>query len=151
MWRSNVIQCYNSIARISLLRGICCPYGLLAHHHLQQAADVEARKNAEEADRRERAAEIRREERMKKIKYMQDMDDGTQVSRRRSKHLPTILLWVCRAKPLHGDALIDEKCHINDLFHSLEVCTVCLSHIHATSKCGTSITVNLRSSLRLAL
>lgn len=34
---------------------------------------------AEEAERRERAAEIRREERLKKIKYMTDMDDGTQV------------------------------------------------------------------------
>jgi len=44
-----------------------------------QAADVEARKAAEEADKRERAAEIRREERMAKITYMKDMDDELEV------------------------------------------------------------------------
>ncbi|KAG5188041.1 cbbx protein [Tribonema minus] len=44
-----------------------------------QAADVEARKVAEEAEKRERAAEIRREERMAKITYMKDMDDALEV------------------------------------------------------------------------
>lgn len=45
----------------------------------RQAADVEARINAEEADQRERASEIRREERLKKIKFMADMDDSIEV------------------------------------------------------------------------
>lgn len=44
-----------------------------------EAADVEARINAEEADKRERASEIRREERLKKIKFMADMDDSIEV------------------------------------------------------------------------
>lgn len=47
----------------------------------RQAADVEARLNAEAADKRERASEIRREERLKKIKFMADMDDSIEVSR----------------------------------------------------------------------
>ncbi|CAN0030265.1 unnamed protein product, partial [Discosporangium mesarthrocarpum] len=42
-------------------------------------ADVEARKNREEAEKRDRAAEYRREERIKKIQYMKDMDDGKEV------------------------------------------------------------------------
>ena len=45
----------------------------------RQAADVEARLNAEEAEKRERASEIRREERLKKIKFMADMDDSIEV------------------------------------------------------------------------
>eukprot|EP00752_Nemacystus_decipiens_P007056 g6324.t1 len=44
-----------------------------------EAADVEARLAAEEADQRARAAEIRREKRLAKIKFMQDMDDRTEV------------------------------------------------------------------------
>jgi hypothetical protein len=39
-------------------------------------ADVERRKDEEEADARERASEIRREIRMKKIKYLEDMPDS---------------------------------------------------------------------------
>lgn len=49
------------------------------HCPMSQAADEEGRRNAEEAERRERAAEIRRDERMKKIQFMRDMDDSTQV------------------------------------------------------------------------
>lgn len=45
----------------------------------RQAADVEARIAEEEADQRARASEIRREKRMAKIKFMQDMDDRTEV------------------------------------------------------------------------
>jgi hypothetical protein len=39
-------------------------------------ADVERRKDEEEADQRERASEIRREIRQKKIKYLDDMPDN---------------------------------------------------------------------------
>ncbi|CAM9961859.1 unnamed protein product [Ascophyllum nodosum] len=42
-------------------------------------ADVEARRAAEEMDQKERASEIRREERARKIKFMKDMDDNTEV------------------------------------------------------------------------
>lgn len=45
----------------------------------RQAADVEARLAEEEADQRARASEIRREQRMAKIKFMEDMDDRTEV------------------------------------------------------------------------
>lgn len=44
-----------------------------------QAADVEARLAEEAADQRARAAEIRREKRLAKIKFMEDMDDRTEV------------------------------------------------------------------------
>jgi hypothetical protein len=39
-------------------------------------ADIERRKEKEEAEARERAAEIRREERLRKIQYMNDMPDS---------------------------------------------------------------------------
>jgi hypothetical protein len=39
------------------------------------SADIERRKQQEEAAERERAAELKREERLAKIKYMQDMPD----------------------------------------------------------------------------
>ncbi|CAM9546811.1 unnamed protein product, partial [Phaeothamnion confervicola] len=42
-------------------------------------ADVEARLEREEAMKREQAAEIRRDERLRKISYMKDMDDATEV------------------------------------------------------------------------
>ena len=42
-----------------------------------QEADVERRKEREEAEARERAAEIRREERLKKIHYLESMPDNT--------------------------------------------------------------------------
>ena len=45
----------------------------------RQAADVEARLAEEAADQRARASEIRREARMAKIKFMNDMDDRTEV------------------------------------------------------------------------
>eukprot|EP00953_Heterococcus_sp_UTEX-ZZ885_P042240 21478-Heterococcus_DN1.PRE.2 len=49
-------------------------------HHVQRAqADIQARKDAEEADKRDRAAEIRRDERLKKVNYMKDMEDGIEV------------------------------------------------------------------------
>eukprot|EP00903_Cladosiphon_okamuranus_P013508 g12581.t1 len=44
-----------------------------------EAADVEARLAEEAADQRARAAEIRREKRLAKIKFMEDMDDRTEV------------------------------------------------------------------------
>jgi uncharacterized protein (DUF4213/DUF364 family) len=44
-----------------------------------QQADIQARKDAEEADKRDRAAEIRRDERLKKVNYMKDMEDGIEV------------------------------------------------------------------------
>jgi hypothetical protein len=40
-------------------------------------ADIERRKDEEEAMARERAAEMRREARLAKIKYMTDMPDNT--------------------------------------------------------------------------
>ena len=50
-----------------------------AMHCIAQAADVEARKDAEEADQRERAAEIRRDARREKVAYMKDMKDEIEV------------------------------------------------------------------------
>ncbi|CAN0209779.1 unnamed protein product [Scytosiphon promiscuus] len=44
-----------------------------------EAADVEARLAEEAADQRARASEIRREKRMAKIKFMEEMDDRTEV------------------------------------------------------------------------
>lgn len=46
----------------------------------RQAADVEARLAEEAADQRARASEIRREKRMAKIKFMEEMDDRTEVT-----------------------------------------------------------------------
>ena len=51
------------------------------HCEYRQDADVEARRAAEEMDQKERASEIRREERARKIKFMKDMDDNTEVRR----------------------------------------------------------------------
>lgn len=52
--------------------------------HSGQAADVEARLAEEAADQRARASEIRREKRLAKIKFMDDMDDRTEVLGRRN-------------------------------------------------------------------
>ena len=68
-WGLGVCSCASFIL-------IDCKWLLLAW----QAADVEARIAEEEADQRARAAEIRREKRLAKIKFMEDMDDRTEVN-----------------------------------------------------------------------
>eukprot|EP00953_Heterococcus_sp_UTEX-ZZ885_P042231 21477-Heterococcus_DN1.PRE.2 len=65
-------------------------------HHVQRAqADIQARKDADEADKRDRAAEIRRDERLKKVNYMKDMEDGIEYS---CKHV------CCKGGGLHRTA-----------------------------------------------
>lgn len=59
-------------------------------------ADVERRKEIEEAERRERAAEIRREERMKKIQYMRSMPDSQPAGTGAYESVPMYTLGCVR-------------------------------------------------------